>query len=270
MIIITETKECHYGTKLNLCSILAYFIGIVKHFGLSGRDIIMIDMGGKSSSMKAKGLVSGEKYHFNLFSLTWIFVLFSVLGFLFEGFWSVISFGHWDNHYALVWGHFTIIYGFAVVGLMLLYPILGKRRMITQFLVCFVLGSFFEFGVSWLQEFVFGTRSWNYYHLPYNLDGRICLRMSLVWGFVGMVFLRLGANRIIKFARFFENRMMQKLGLVLFIFMVCNFAVSIMATARYSERHYGIRARDNLDLILDQRFPDERMRRIYYNMEFTK
>ena len=223
-------------------------------------------MGGKSGNSgakvvkKAQKSVVLDKYHFNLFSLTWIFVLFSVLGFLFEGFWSVISFGHWDNHYALVWGHFTIIYGFAVVGLMLLYPILGKRHMITQFLACFLLGSIFEFCVSWLQELAFGTRSWSYYHLPYNLDGRICLRMSLVWGAVGVV---------IKFAKFFEYPIMQKLGLALFIFMVCNFAVSILATNRYSERHYGVEVDSHLDILLDDRFPDERMRTVYYNMIFV-
>ena len=265
-----------YEHYLNPFSILAYFYDNVKRFEKCLHAIINVNMGGKSGNSgakvakKAQKSTALDKYHFNLFSLTWIFVIFSVLGFLFEGFWSVISFGHWDNHYALVWGHFTIIYGFAVVGLMMLYPILGKRHMITQFLACFLLGSIFEFSASWLQELVFGTRSWSYYHLPYNLDGRICLRMSLVWGAVGMVFLRLGAVKLIKFAKFFEYPIMQKLGLALFIFMVCNFAVSALATARYSERHYGIRARDNLDILLDERFPDERMRSIYYNMEFTK
>ena len=206
---------------------------------------------------------------FSLFALTWVFAIFSIFGFLFEGFWSFVSFGHWDNHYSLVWGPFTIIYGFAVVGLLLLYPLLGKKNFAMQFIACFLLGSIFEFGVSFLQEFFFHSRSWDYSHLPFNLNGRICLRMSLVWGLVGLVFLRLIAPKMGKFLEYFKGRIMQTLGFALFIFMICNFAVSILATNRYAERHYGIEVDSHLDVLLDDRFPNERMRIIYYNMFFV-
>ena len=220
-------------------------------------------MGGGTSFRKLK------TFDFDIFSLTIVFAVFSVLGFLFEGLWSVISFGHWDNHYALVWGPFTIIYGYAVVGLLLLYPYFGKRRMLDQFLICFLLGSIFEFAASWLQEAVFNTRSWNYYHLPFNLDGRICLRMSIVWGVVGMVFLKLFAGKIVGFLQKIKSRTILNIGFVVFVFMVCNFTVSIFATIRYSERHYELAPDSELELLIDERFPDERMQKIYYNMEFV-
>jgi uncharacterized membrane protein len=220
-------------------------------------------------SVKSR-LFARESSRFDPFSLTIIFTIFSLLGFVFEGLWSVVSFGHWDSHYALVWGPFTIIYGFAVVGLMLLYPFFGKRRLWDQFLICFLLGSVFEFGASWLQEFAFGTRSWNYYHLPFNLDGRICLRMSLVWGVVGVVFLRLFAGKLIKLMGFLKSRTTQNLGFAIFVFMICNFTVSIFATIRYSERYYGLAPDSSLEVLIDRRFPDERMQKIYYNMEFVK
>ena len=220
-------------------------------------------MGGKKQD------VSTKLRDFDVFSLTIIFTVFSFLGFLFEGFWSLISFGHWDNHYALVWGPFTIIYGFAVCGLLLLYPLLGKKHILIQFLACFVLGSIFEFFMSWLQELVFHTRSWNYYHLPFNLNGRICLRMSLVWGAVGAVFLKVFASKLIKFAQKPKSRTILNIGFVLFAFMIVNFMVSGFATARYSERHYGLQADGYIEKFIDERFPDDRMRRIYYNMEFV-
>lgn len=226
--------------------------------------IIYIDMGGKTSKIKAD--YSG----INIFSLSIVFVVASFLGFLFEGLWSVISFGHWDNHYALVWGPFTIIYGFAVVGLLLLYPYFGKRRMLDQFLICFLFGSIFEFGASWLQEFAFGTRSWNYYHLPFNLDGRICLRMSIVWAVVGVVFLRLFAAKIINLLLKFNSRTIINVGFVVFVFMISDFTVSAFATIRFSERHYGLPPDGALEQLIDKCFTDERMRKIYYNMEFVE
>jgi len=221
-------------------------------------------------SMSIKKAEVLKRSYLNIFSLTIVFVAFSILGFLLEGFWSVISFGRWDNHYALVWGPFTIIYGFAVVGIMLLHSLLANKNFFIQFLVCFVLGSIFEFVASWLQELAFGTRSWNYFYLPLNLDGRICLRMSLVWGFVGVAFLRLFAAKLIILAQKMNSPFFAKIGFVLFAFMICNFAISILATARYSERHFGRAPRCRLEELIDERFPDERMRNIYYNMEFTR
>lgn len=220
-------------------------------------------MGGQVKDIKAR------YSDFDVFSLSIIFALVSFLGFIFEGLWSVISFGHWDNHYALVWGAFTVIYGFAVVGLLLLYPYFGKRRMLDQFLICFLLGSIFEFGASWLQEKAFGTRSWNYYHLPFNFDGRICLRMSIVWGVVGVVFLRLFAAKLINLMKKIKSRTILNIGFFIFVFMILDFTVSIFATVRYSERHYGIAPDSALERLIDERFPDERMQKIYYNMEFV-
>lgn len=221
-------------------------------------------MGGQNNPKTDKKIVLDP------FTLTIVFAVFSFLGFIFEGLWSYISFGHWDNHYALVWGPFTIIYGFAVVGLLLLYPYFGERRMLDQFLICFLLGSIFEFGASWLQEKAFGTRSWNYYHLPFNLDGRICLRMSLVWGVTGVVFLRLFAAKLINFMHKFKSRTILNIGFVIFVFMICDFTVSIFVTVRYSERHYNLPADSSFEQLIDECFPDERMRKIYYNMEFVE
>ena len=220
-------------------------------------------MGGKT-----KGIIA-DSYKFDLFTITWFFVIFSAIGFLFEGLWSVINFGHWDDHYSLVWGPLTIIYGFAVVGLLALYRIIGRKSFVLQFIVCFLLGSVLEYVFSFLQELFFKSISWDYSRMPYNLNGRICLRMSLIWGLVGMIFLRLVAPQLIKTARFFNYRIMNHLGFVLFVFMVLNFTVSILATNRYSERHFGIEADCSLDILLDNKYPDEKMKSIYYNMTFV-
>jgi len=142
-------------------------------------------MGGKT-----KGIIA-DSYKFDLFAITWFFVIFSAIGFLFEGLWSVINFGHWDDHYSLVWGPLTIIYGFAVVGLLALYRIIGRKSFVLQFVICFLLGSVLEYVFSFLQELFFKSISWDYSRMPFNLNGRICLRMSLIWGLVGMIFLRL-------------------------------------------------------------------------------
>ena len=93
--------------------------------------------------------------------------------------------------------------------------------------------------------------------------------MSIVWGVVGMVFLKLFAGKIISFLQKIKSRTILNIGFVVFAFMVCDFTVSIFATIRYSERHYGFAPDSALEVLIDERFPDERMQKIYYNMEFV-
>ena len=56
---------------------------------------------------------------------------------------------------------------------------------------------------------------------------------------------------------------------ILLAFMVVNSAVSGAAVYRWAERTAGKEASGSLERVLDERFPDERMERIYANLEFT-
>lgn len=56
---------------------------------------------------------------------------------------------------------------------------------------------------------------------------------------------------------------------VLLIFMCCNIAVSCMALIRSTERANGIEATSSWQQIMDERFDDERMKRIYPNAMST-
>ena len=117
---------------------------------------------------------------------------------------------------------------------------------------------------SVFTELVFGTIFWDYSHLPFNLGGRINLLYCFFWGIVAVVWL--------KFIYPFLSGQMKKLPVragrigtwVLVVFMVCNMALSSLALARYSQRRTEPDAPVNaVTAFLDQRFPDERMERIY-------
>ena len=53
---------------------------------------------------------------------------------------------------------------------------------------------------------------------------------------------------------------------IIVVFMLVNMAVSALALARYTERvTTGAPAENALETLLDQRFPNERMERVYPN-----
>ena len=53
-----------------------------------------------------------------------------------------------------------------------------------------VVGSAVEYAFSWVQELLWGSRSWDYSHLPFNINGRICLLYSFFWGLLGIFWIK--------------------------------------------------------------------------------
>lgn len=98
--------------------------------------------------------------------------------------------------------------------------------------------------------------------MPLNIDGRTTVPYMLFWGVAGLVWVRvlpalLNAINRIPHLRF--------LSIALAVFMVFNIVVSAMAGARAEERRAGIAPVGRIDQIMDSRFPDERMARLYPN-----
>ena len=64
-----------------------------------------------------------------------------------------------------------------------------KYNNITKFFVISLVFSIFEYITSWVLEFTFGMRWWDYTNEFLNLEGRICLIFSLLWGILGIIFV---------------------------------------------------------------------------------
>lgn len=122
--------------------------------------------------------------------LFYLFLVGSVCGFILEGLWCVLKKGAWESHTATVWGPFCIIYGIGAVLIYLLSGPLAKKPLLIQFLAFSAAGSVVEYFTSLLQEMCFGSTSWDYSSQFLNLDGRVSLKMSLIWGVLGISFMR--------------------------------------------------------------------------------
>ena len=53
-----------------------------------------------------------------------------------------------------------------------------------------ILGSALEWAAGYLLEKIFRQKWWDYSNEPHNLNGYICLRFSVLWGFAGAVVVR--------------------------------------------------------------------------------
>ena len=117
-----------------------------------------------------------------------------------------------------------------------------------------------------LSELVFGTVFWDYSHIPFNLGGRINLLYCFFWGIAAVVWLKIVYPRLSDLIEKIPLRPGILITWVLVVFMIFNMIVSSLAMARYVERNtLASPSTGALAQLLDDRFPDERMERIYPN-----
>lgn len=197
--------------------------------------------------------------------LVWLFMIGSFLGDIVETIYCRITAGVWMSRSSVVWGPFSIVWGLAIaIATVLLHRYIDKPER-KLFFIGTVLGGAYEYVCSVFTELVFGKIFWDYSALPFNLGGRINLLYCFFWGIAAVVWIK-GIYPIL-------SGWIEKIPAVagkifswiFVVFMCCNMAVSGLALMRSDQRANGIPAEKNWQKIMDERFDDARMERIYPN-----
>lgn len=204
----------------------------------------------------------------NIYKILLVCIVGSFAGVVIEMMWAFARYGVIESRRGLVYGPFNLLYGAGAVALTLaLYKYRNKGR-IWSFLGGFVVGSALEYLCSWAQELLLGSRSWDYSQMPLNLNGRICFTYSVFWGILGIVWIKDLYPRMAKWILKIPNRPGKILTWVLTAFMIVNIIVTCVAVGRWAQRVEGAPSGGGFWAFVDQRFPDERMERIFANMTF--
>lgn len=114
------------------------------------------------------------------------FILYSILGWVYETIYCSIKGLKWDNRGMLI-GPYCPIYGVGAVLDVLLCSGLGNARAV--FIACMLGSAVLEYTTSYATERLFHAVWWDYSYLPFNLNGRICLSCSLGFGVAGILVL---------------------------------------------------------------------------------
>lgn len=203
---------------------------------------------------------------FNYYKRFLVFFLGCFVGVVVEMLWCYLRHGYFESRAGLVYGPFNPLYG---VGALLVTQALYKlrnRSPILIFLGGALVTSLVEYIASWGQEFVYGTRSWDYSGFPLNINGRITLLYSIFWGLLSVLWIKDLYPRLSKALLNLPERTGRYITHILAIFMVFNMVISGMALARWVQREHDQYPISRISKILDDVFPDERMERIYPNM----
>lgn len=127
-----------------------------------------------------------------------IFIIFSVVGWISEVLYVGIFHEHKFVNRGFLYGPLCPVYGFGGIVILLLPPFLYST-WIPLFFSSMILCTIVEYFVSWFMEKIFHTRWWDYSHYKFNINGRICLLNSVLFGFLGLGVIHFVYPHIIQF-----------------------------------------------------------------------
>ena len=167
----------------------------------------------------------------------------------------------------LVYGPFQPIYGGGAAIITLCLYKLYKQDDIVIFVASGIIGAAFEYLCSWGQEMLFGTVSWDYSGTPFNIDGRTNLMFALIWGTLGLIWIKEIYPAMSRMIEKIPKRPGAILTILLVAFMLFDGFISCAALTRANERAEGIPATSSFQMFLDKHLDDNYLALVYPNMQ---
>jgi uncharacterized membrane protein len=110
------------------------------------------------------------------------FCLMSFLGWIIETIYRGVHEKRWVNP-GFLYGPFLPIHGFGAVIITFINAELRMIPPVTAWLITLLSPTLLEYIGACVMERIFGLKLWDYHGRFLNIQGRICLRLSLYWAF---------------------------------------------------------------------------------------
>lgn len=201
----------------------------------------------------------------------WIFITGSFIGYICEMIWCIIRWKKIESRKGLIYGHLIPIYGIATVIISFIIEIFNIEKYILFFIITFLICGIVEYISSLFQEKIFGTKSWDYSKMIGNLHGRINVLYLSIWSIMGIFWCNYYKKIInIIIIPLIKINLLPEITILFFIFTLYNCFISICASYRQKLRRNGIEPKNKLEIWLDTKFNDDRMKKIYANAKIVE
>lgn len=195
--------------------------------------------------------------------LFWTFIFGSIFGYYYEMGLQWLQRGTLESRQGLIYGPFSQVYGIGAVIFVLLLS--RFKKTYSLFLAGTLLGGLAEYICSLIQQYVFGSISWDYSSYFLNFNGRTSLFHMVCWGVIGVLFMKLVYPLLLKGVEKLKNKTGYIISIILGIFLLFDIFISTVATIREKQRRMGIEARNTFEAKLDEWYPDSYLYKIYPN-----
>lgn len=161
---------------------------------------------------------------FTYSELLWLFFLYSFLGWVMETVVAAIKNKHFANR-GLVNLPFCILYGCAAVFISVFG---GELNGFWLYIGSVILTTVFEWIAGHLIEKNYHEKWWDYSDMRFNLDGYVCLRMSLIWGSLAFVMMKWGNSLFLSLYHLLPNTLCYGILLLLGILLTLDVLATVI------------------------------------------
>lgn len=213
-----------------------------------------------------------EKKQFRIFGYSiWrilaYFIIYSVLGYIIETIFGIITKGTWESRQSFLYGPFCGIYGLGAIVMILALQYFNQNNN-RLFIGGFIVGSIVEYFVSWYGDVFLNVKWWDYSHMPLNLNGRICVYFSIFWGLLGIYLISYVNPKIDKLIDWAKTKLRIShakiivILIIVFIFVDCiitGFALEFFIVRKVHENNIQVTNKEQIDMAYDRIYGDEKL-----------
>lgn len=160
-----------------------------------------------------------------------LFVIYSFAGYLVEVFSVSITQKKIIFSRGYLIGPYLPIFG---VGSMIVTLFLKKYQndILALFIMTVVFCCIIEYFTSLILEKLFNLRWWDYSKNKFNLNGRICLEVGVLFGVGGIFIIKIFNPIVFNFLGLFDKNIIMFISTTIFIIMIIDFIVSTIAVIK--------------------------------------
>ncbi len=198
--------------------------------------------------------------------LFWIFLIGCFIGVVLETALCLINNHELQSRVGVLYGPFNPVYGAGAVLLTVLLYKTADKGDGAVFIGSALVGGVFEYVVSYFQEKLFGTVSWDYSYMLLDIHGRTNVLYMLFWGALGVIWIKRIYPPLSDQIERIPRSWGRPLTVALALFMLVNISLSALAIDRQAQRRMGISPANRLDYFLDEKYPDDYLAEVFPSM----
>lgn len=242
--------------------------------------------------VKEQSKTKDDKKQFTICGLTITkilayFILYSIAGYIIETLFGMMTKGVIESRKSFLYGPFCGVYGIGAVIM-----IMGLQRFqknnYTLFAGGFVIGSIIEYIVSFIGEWFFHIKWWDYSNMPFNINGRICVWFSLFWGALAIYLMSHLNPKVDNILNKIKPNILKPVTIILtilifidfivtgfalkmfYVRLIKNYNIDIQGVEAYIEEYTALYENEKVKQFVDKHFSDEKILKTFPNIKITK
>ncbi len=241
----------------------------------------------KEEKAKEKNKKKFTIFGFTIIILLAYFIIYSVIGFVIETIFGLLTKGVIESRKSFLYGPFCGIYGLGAV-VMIIGLQKFKKNNYTLFIGGFIIGSIIEYVISLVGELIFNIKWWDYSDMPFNINGRICVWYSFFWGLLAIYLMSHVNPKVDKFIEKIPKNILKNTTIILTIFLffdflltcfalkmfyvrlVNNYDLDIKGVDRYIVKYTELYEKPGIKKFVDTHFSDEKIMKTFPNIKVTQ